>query len=245
MSQPEWERFFDGHAPKYLDNGFTKATVAEVDFILGVLELPPGASILDVGCGVGRHSLELARRGYRVTGADLSAGMLAQGRRAAADADLSVEWIQTDAARSLPRGPFSAVICLCEGAFCLLSSADDPFAHDRAILDNMHLALEPGGRLVLTALNGMRPIRASSQASIASGAFDPLTLTEHSEMPVDGAPPVRVRERSYVPAELRSLVDAAGFEVLALWGGTAGRFGRRPPELDEMELMVHARRRQG
>jgi hypothetical protein len=54
-----------------------------------------------------------------------------------------------------------------------------------------------------------------------------------------------VRERSYVPTELRSLVDAAGFEVLALWGGTAGRFGRRPPELDEMELMVHARRRQG
>ena len=68
-----WEQFFDAHAPIYEQNEFTKNTVREVDFLLEELELPPGASILDVGCGTGRHSIELAKRGYTLTGVDLSA----------------------------------------------------------------------------------------------------------------------------------------------------------------------------
>ncbi len=73
-----WEEFFDAHAPLYDQNDFTQNTVGEVDFILDELSVPAGASILDVGCGTGRHSIELARRGYDVTGLDLSAQMLAR-----------------------------------------------------------------------------------------------------------------------------------------------------------------------
>ena len=73
-----WEAFFDAHAPVYEDNVFTKNTVLEVDFLLEELSLQPGDSILDVGCGTGRHSIELARRGYAVTGIDLSSEMLAR-----------------------------------------------------------------------------------------------------------------------------------------------------------------------
>ncbi|MBI5622330.1 MAG: methyltransferase domain-containing protein [Elusimicrobia bacterium] len=63
-----WERFFDAHAPIYED---------EVDFLIEELALPPGSSILDVGCGTGRHSSQLAKRGFAVTGLDLSTEMLA------------------------------------------------------------------------------------------------------------------------------------------------------------------------
>lgn len=77
-----WEDFFDAHAPIYMDNVFTKNTLAEVDFLTEELALPPGGSILDVGCGTGRHSIELARRGYCVTGLDLSREMLAQAAAA-------------------------------------------------------------------------------------------------------------------------------------------------------------------
>jgi len=246
MHPSEWQQFFDSHAAVYLENGFTRDTKREVDFVLEVLALEPGSSIIDVGCGVGRHTLEIARRGYAVTGADLSPGMLDRARRVAAAEGLSATWVQTDAMRSLPPGPFDAAICLCEGAFCLLSAGDDPFEHDLAILRNASASLARGGRLLLSALNGMRFLRAATEEDVAAGRFDPITMTEQHEMEFDtpqGRRAVPVRERGYVATELRLLVQNAGFEVQALWGGTAGRFARRPPELDEMELMILGRKR--
>jgi hypothetical protein len=52
----------------------------------------------------------------------------------------------------------------------------------------------------------------------------------------------QVRERSYVPTELVMLFRQAGFEVEHIWGGTAGNWGRRKIDLDEMEIMVVARK---
>ena len=88
-----WEEFFDAHAPLYDQNEFTKNTVREVDFLLEELEVSPGASILDVGCGTGRHSIELAKRGYHSTGIDLSAQMLAKAAETANASGVHVEWV--------------------------------------------------------------------------------------------------------------------------------------------------------
>jgi len=92
-----WERFFNAHAPHYMDNVFTQNTLFEVEFLLEELGLPPGAKLLDIGCGTGRHSIELARRGYQITGIDLSSGMLAEAQRAAEGSGVEVTWIQRDA----------------------------------------------------------------------------------------------------------------------------------------------------
>lgn len=238
----EWARFFDEHAPQYMDNVFTRNTLAEVDFLLELLDLKPGDHILDIGCGTGRHSIELTRRGYQATGVDISGGMLAQAREAAAAAGVNVTWVQADATRFQADQLYEAAICLCEGAFSLLGAADDPLEHDQLILRNIHAALNPNGRFVLTVLNGLRKIREFNRDDVAKGLFDPLTLTT-AEILTEGTVSVRVRERGYVPSELTLLLRYNGFEVDHIWGGTAGNWGRRPPELDEIELMAVARHR--
>lgn len=248
-----WQTFFDHHALVYMQNTFTRATLAEVDFLLELLQLPAGSALLDMGCGVGRHSVELARRGYRVTGVDLSAGMLAEARQAAQAAGVDVAWIQADAAGPLETftalfglaPAFDAALCLCEGAFGLLNLDEDPETHDAAILRNLHAALKPGGRLVLTALNGLNAIRRFTQAQVDAGEFDPLTLTETHPIEFDtpeGKRSVLVREKHHLPQDLVRMARAAGFEVEHVWGGTAGNWGRRTVALDEIEVMVVMRK---
>ena len=241
----EWQQFFDGHAPDYMDNVFTKNTLAEVDFIIEELVLDDGCRLLDVGCGTGRHSVELARRGYLVTGLDLSEGMLNQARKAARQAEVQVDWIQSDATAFEFNGEFDAAICLCEGAFGLLGSGDDPTAHDLAILRNIHRALKPKGGFLLTALNGFRLVRMYGNDDVAGGRLDPVYMTEKSTMEYrsDGENrSIEVTERGFAPSELMLMYRLAGFEIEHIGGGTAGNWGRRPIDLDEYELMVIAHR---
>lgn len=241
--KPSWETFFDAHAPLYMENVFTKSTLREADFLVSELALPPGAAILDVGCGTGRHSVELARRGYRMTGLDLSQGMLDQAAQAAEAAGVKVEWVRADASRfSLP-AKFDAAIGLCEGAVGLLGQGDDPIEQPLGILRGISRCLKPGAKAVLNALSAARLLRLYQDKDVAEGRFDPLTLVEKSEMaPREGFPPVPTRERAFTATELVLLLRLAGLSVLNVWGGTAGSWGKRTLLLDEYELMVVARK---
>ena len=245
MRTNEWQEFFDGHAPVYMENSFTKNTVKEVEFVLEELRLLAGTRILDVGCGTGRHAVELARRRYQVTGVDISSGMLAEAEKAAREAGVEVELIHADATQFTSDRLFDAAICLCEGAFSLLGSEDDPIEHDLAILRHIHAALKPGARFILTAPNACRLIRQATQEDVENGRFDPVTMVEVSTVEWDtpqGKKSRQVRERSYVPTELAMLLRQTGFAVEHIWGGTAGDWGRRELNLDEMEIMVVARK---
>jgi SAM-dependent methyltransferase len=241
----EWERFFDGHAPVYMNNEFTRNTIKEVDFVLGELNLTPGCSILDVGCGTGRHTIELARRGYKVTGVDISAGMLAEAERAAKRAGVKVELVRTDATDFKSAKEFDAAICLCEGGFGLLGSGDHPLEHEVAILRSIHNAVKREARIIVTLLSAFKMIREYSQGDVESGKFDPVMMVEVHPIEWDtpeGKKSVLVRERGYVPTELYMIFGKAGFQVEHIWGGTAGDWGRRKIKLDEFEVMVVARK---
>jgi SAM-dependent methyltransferase/predicted enzyme related to lactoylglutathione lyase len=234
---------FDGHAPEYDSNVFTKNTLSEVEFLIRELGLAPGASVLDVGCGTGRHAVELARHGFRVTGVDISPGMLAEAKKRASEAGVEVAWVQADAARFTLEGRFDAAICLCEGAFGLLGTADDSLEQPLAILGNISRLLKPQSKCLFTVLSAFRMVRNHPQADVASGAFDPLALAERSEISPQGHEgPSPMRERGFVPTELRLLFGLAGLETLGIWGGTAGTWGKRPIDLDEYEIMVLARK---
>ncbi|HOG18155.1 MAG TPA: methyltransferase domain-containing protein [Syntrophales bacterium] len=192
-----WETFFDAHAPVYNENVFTKNTVREVGFLLEELGIPPRSVILDVGCGTGRHSVELARRGYAVTGLDLSSEMLARAA-AAKTAAVHVKWIRSDAPSFSFPGKYNAAICLCEGSFGLLSRTDDPIAQPLSILCNISRSLKPQAGVMATVLNAARMLRAHSNEDVAAGRFDPLALVESAEC----------RPREGLPAEPSAAADA-------------------------------------
>lgn len=238
-----WERFFDNHAPNYMRNRFTAHTKAEVSFILKELSLPPKAHILDIGCGTGRHSIELTKRGYQVTAIDISRRMLAEAERRAQQEGVNVEWIRSDAAQFRSTRLFDAAICLCEGAFGLLSADDSVRAHEFNILSNIAAALKPNSHFILTTLNGLK-IREITQEDVETNRFDLITMVElitSIDLP-EGAKSVRLRQKFYTPPEIIELLGEAGFHTEKVWGGTAGEWRRRKIRLDEIEFMIVSRK---
>ena len=214
----------------YLDEGFTKGTMQEVDFLVGLLHLSPGARILDVGCGPGRHSLELARRGFNSVGVDIAEGFVVAAREVAEVEQLPAEFRVADA-RSLEfEAEFDDAICLCEGAFGL---AGNDAGHQQ-ILAGVSRALKPGATFVLTAINAFSATRNRDPAT----HIDAYTATS-SWRQTFRSPQGEVREfemhcTAFTYCELRWLLEGAGLEVCAGYGCVAGRFGREPLRLDDV-----------
>src|SRR5512137_1003214 len=107
MAKPEWfeqERFWKILLPYMFVPQRLARTPADVDGIVARLRLKPGARVLDMCCGPGRHAIELARRGFRVTGVDRTALYLQMARRDALKARVEVEFIKRDARRFVRPG---------------------------------------------------------------------------------------------------------------------------------------------
>lgn len=144
----EWFRgFFDA---TYLatDGPATHARRArsEVDFVTRALALRPGARVLDVPCGFGRHSGELTRRGYAVVGVDLSPTMLGAARRRYRPS-ARLRFIRGDMRRLAYRAEFDGLICLFT-SFGYFSERENV-----ATLRRFARALKPGARLFLDHRN--------------------------------------------------------------------------------------------
>jgi hypothetical protein len=103
--------------------------------------------------------------------------------------------------------------------------------------------MKRGARCLFTVLNGFALIRKHTQSDVGQGKFDPLALVQVSECSPQGdSAALPLRERGFVPTELTLLFDLAGLDVLDMWGGTAGNWAERTIALDEIEIMVLARR---
>jgi hypothetical protein len=223
----------------YLRYSFTKGTVHEVDFLERVLALETSSSILDVGCGPGRHALEFARRGHRVTGVDISETFIDVARAAAHKEDLAVDFERFDV-RLLPgewRGGFDAVVCLCQGGFGLML---DPAEDERAMV-GMAECLREGGRLALTAFNAYFAVKHFSGA-----AFDAATGTtsEQTEVRDDRGHPraATLWAGCYTPKELNLLARRGGLGNVRVFGVEPGAYGEAEPSVDLPEFLLLAER---
>ncbi len=222
---------------RYLDFPYARGAAGEVDFLAKVLAVPEGGRVLDVACGVARHSTILARhRDWSITGADISRGLLQTARERAAAAGASITFVRSDA-RALPFGPvFDAAFSVCEGAFGLLGSD----AEHARFLRSMARILKPGGRFILSTMNAFH-------FAAHDDAFDPLTnvCIDHADVKGhDGTTRTfTVPTRAFTPREVATLLSAAGFRILHVYGGTSGDYGEHPLQWDDPEALFVAERR--
>ncbi|HEV7864830.1 MAG TPA: class I SAM-dependent methyltransferase [Acidimicrobiia bacterium] len=228
----------------YLRYSFTKGTDQEVDFLVDCLGLVPGARILDVGCGPGRHAHALGRRGFEVVGVDISERFIALARDATPPGS-TVTFERADA-RALPfASEFDAAISLCQGAFGLSAGGDEPaeaLDPDRAVLEGMARALRPGGRLALSAFSAYFQVRFLGEAD----SFDAERGVNHERTAVRNEEGVEVPAdlwtTCFTPRELRLLAEAAGLRPEHVWSVTPGDYARRPPDIDHPEFLLAATR---
>jgi SAM-dependent methyltransferase len=181
----------------------------ESTFVASALELKPGASVLDLCCGQGRHSIQLAKRGLRVTGLDLNPEYLELAKRAAKASKVTIETIAADMRRIPFEDKFDAIVNM-YSSFGYLESEGE----DLKVLESAAKALKAGGRILLDMLNFVR------RAARPGPRDQPHARAFHRGGP-EGKPP-RV-DRTYHPALYVDRDDAAaGGRGAASDGGVRG-----------------------
>lgn len=245
-----YEEIFTNYAEKYDDESFTQGTMGEVDFIESEINHDKNCKILDIGCGTGRHAIELTKRGYQVIGVDLSENMLKKAREKASNAGFEIDFRQADA-RNLPfKDEFDLVIMLCEGAFPLMETDEMNFQ----ILESAAHSLNNNGKLIFTTLNGLYPLFHSVKDFIndnsnyqtnSENTFDLMTFRDKYQLETeddDGNKlTLNCNERYYVPSEIIWLLKSLGFNQVGIYGCELGAFTRDDPLTTESyEMLVIA-----
>jgi SAM-dependent methyltransferase len=224
---PNWfETFFEGLALDMWRGAVTpEQTACEANFLVDRLQLHSGMSVLDVPCGNGRHAIELARHGIRMTGVDISAGFLEEARCNAPE----IEWVQGDM-RNLPWR------CRFDSAYCWGNSFGY-FDYDNCqrFLEAIASVLKPGGGFILESgavsesilpvLQPERKLRIGDLDFLSRNTYDAAegrmdityTFTRGEQREVK---PIHQWVHSAV--EIRRMLWRSGLEPLAAFGDLEG-----------------------
>lgn len=128
---------------------WTEDTQKQVDFIIHALDLKGDERILDLACGFGRHSLELARRGFHVTGADITRVYVEDALKQAREEKLDAEFILSDIREISFYNSYDVVINMADGAIGYLENDEE----NSKIFDVIAKALKPGGKHFMDIMN--------------------------------------------------------------------------------------------
>jgi 2-polyprenyl-3-methyl-5-hydroxy-6-metoxy-1,4-benzoquinol methylase len=245
-----YETLFENYAHTYDLETFTQGTFQEVTFIEQEISFDKTKRILDIGCGTGRHAIELAKRGYTVTGIDLSESQLKRAREKAAETKVNVQFEHGDARTLKYKNEYDVALILCEGGFALMETDEMNYA----ILQGAARALKPGGIFIVTTLNAFYPLthsleefmNATNIEGTSTGhTFDRMTLRDISTFEVaddDGhTRTLHCNERYYMPSEITWMLKSLSFSKVDIFGCQVGNFSRsNPPTPNDFEILVIA-----
>ena len=222
----EDDRLWEAMEPFFFNPGICEVAAADVNGILEMFEIGSKASILDLCCGIGRHTLKLARHGYRVTGVDRTARYLDVAKKRAQEENLAIEFVHDDMRHFRRAEAFDAVINM-QTSFGYF---DDP-SDERKTMDNIHSSLKPGGRLIMEMLGKevlartYRPRDWREQDGryllVESVPEDNWAYIKNRRIVIhDGkAQEFTLRLRLFSAFELTSLMREAGFKTITCFGG--------------------------
>jgi SAM-dependent methyltransferase len=226
----ENDDFWEAVAPLLFSRERIALAPQQVDQALALLRPNSGAAVLDLCCGIGRHSLELARRGYAVTGVDRTRAYLKRARAQAAAEGLAVEFIESDARAFRRVGAFGGAINL----FTSFGYFEDP-AEDLKVAENLYASLEPGARLVVDLISKENLARRFRERDWSENADGTLLLEdrrlrngwdwlENRWILIKGGErkEFTLSHRLYAGSELAALLKQAGFAAVTLYGDLSG-----------------------
>lgn len=233
---PFFEEVAETLGTSYLRYSFTKGTAQETAFLLELLDLQPGARILDVGCGPGRHAVEFAKAGLAVTGVDVSGRFLVLAADAARAAGVGASFFEVDARQMPFDDEFEAVVSICQGGFGLMGK------DDALVLRRMAEALKKNGVAVITAFSSLyeaKNPREKATLDPDAGIVHEKTIIK-DESGTDHE--VDLWTGVYTPRELRLLALGVGLVPEHIWSVEPGNFAKRVPDLEHPEFMMVARK---
>lgn len=222
--------FFD-HGSPYLNHPLLtdERTSLEIDFLLSQLKLATSASILDIGCGFGRHSCELLRRGFCVRGIDSSEAMVNAAAQRARLFNLPDVFQVIDAEKYESSSCFEAAICL----FTTLGQVNNS-ADNRSLIMNIGRYLKPDGQIVIEVPQRDSFVSQLKENDLFEGEnsytkvvrnYDAHTHTvrEHFEIGIDDkVSHYLLAYYLFSQVELEDLLDGAGFSHLRWYANYCG-----------------------
>lgn len=230
---PEWyedDEFWESFAPFFFTPDRVESSGAQAAAVIKLLGVAPGARVLDLCCGIGRHSIALAQRGLTVTGVDRTRAFLDRAKAGADKEGVHVEWVQEDMrAFKRPKTFDGAMNCVTSFGYFA-----DP-AQDLLVARNLHDSLKPKARLVIEMMGKEILARDFHERTWERLPDGTLVLQERKlssgwdwlESRWTFIGPKRRKEltfscRPYSGAELKSVLKQAGFRNVELFGNLGG-----------------------
>ncbi len=234
------------------NQSWVEDTKRQVDFLVGRLGLCGGERVLDLACGFGRHSLELARRGFCVTGVDITRDYVEYATMTAEKERLNASFICSDIRKVSFEEEFDVVLNMADGAVGYLENDEE----NMKIFSVIAKALKSGGKHFMDIMNGSYapahfPCKLwdAGEKSLTLSEFEwnndtkTLIYGQHSYPYGEPLAKPTISEgniiRLYTLDEIKEIISGLGLEVCESYADFSGKYSSD----NDIQLMVYSRKK--